>query len=206
MPRQGSPVHVQGWNYHMPADITKIIDAANSILKPAGFRHRNKRNWYWINDEVTQKLHLEKSTYDNKNWFDCFMSINRMDANNIPEFGITLSVDHLLKNKEEFAHALDQDELSLQDPERVSEIRQGFELYILPTLQILRTESEIVNFYRTKKSRMEFFMNAKTAEFLGLWDFYETENRETEKRQAAYVVNAAQKLKTVSDQDTGNRK
>jgi hypothetical protein len=177
--------------------LDEIIKCVDPILKPEGFRHRSKRNWFFKSQEVTQRVHLEKSSFSNKNWMACYLTLPRMDASSVPEFGITLFVDQIVDNQDVLARALDQDDNFLSGEERTLAIRVGVGAHLIPVLRRLRTEADVLNFYLTKKSRREFFMNAKTARFLGIWDFYSSENSEMEKRQAAYV--ARQAIKRICD-------
>jgi len=122
-------------------DLVNIIKIIDPMMKLAGFSHRSKRNWYLTNHEVVQNVHLEKSSYSNKNWLECYLTLPRMDGENDPEFGITLYVDELLPDKHLLARALDPDEQYMDIDARVSAIQSSIELYMLPALQILTTDT-----------------------------------------------------------------
>ena len=101
-----------------------------------------------------------------------------------PEFEVTLSMADIIDRGQLLSQALNLDNGAFPMEERANIVAGCLSKEIVPMLHALTLETEVINFYRGKKSRLQVMMAAKTAKFLGLGELLEQENREIAARQA----------------------
>ncbi|KXK27037.1 MAG: hypothetical protein TR69_WS6001001063 [candidate division WS6 bacterium OLB20] len=127
-----------------------ITKAITDILAESGYR--KKGNFWWFEDDVLNKvIHLQKSNYSNKFYLNYGFVIKALDLGRL----ISHVYDRFWSKDQNETDRVDQLldlELWIPEKERLSELRQLIKEKLLPQLNSINTEAELLGYIKRRQT------------------------------------------------------